>query len=340
MLGPAPAYKRVVRLLTAKVNGAGYGEVNAPYNLREFELTRHVSLRQLDPVALLNLKTTGSCTVSIPEWLYDLDGPGHYMRRIKTVAVSIPSVVGPYTSVNCTLSLQHSSIRISPEPGSTYARDTAHDDARFADYSGSMRSVVTSSALSDSGTFETNMRDERFLPFEGAGAVSTWSLSLPEIRAFDYGTITDVIFHLCYTARDGGEPLATAALHSLRQLPPPAAHPCDPTPLLALLVSLRHDFPTEWYAFVKGANDFSATVPRSFFPDAVRDATLTISSITLYAADDGTLEHTTVPAPATMGSELLSNGSTELYLPADDTVLSRDETREVYAIIAYTACLL
>lgn len=68
-------------------------------NKRELALAKHVSLRQLNPVALLTLKATGSCTVTIPEWLYDLDCPGHYMRRIKSVARSIPSVVGPYTSV-------------------------------------------------------------------------------------------------------------------------------------------------------------------------------------------------------------------------------------------------
>ena len=35
-------------------------------NKRELELTRHVSLRQLDPLALLALKVTGSCTVTVP----------------------------------------------------------------------------------------------------------------------------------------------------------------------------------------------------------------------------------------------------------------------------------
>ena len=64
-------------------------------NKREIEVVRHVSLRQLDPVALLTLRITGSCTISVPEWLYDRDCPGLYMRRIKNVALSIPSVVGP-----------------------------------------------------------------------------------------------------------------------------------------------------------------------------------------------------------------------------------------------------
>ena len=83
-------------------------------NKREFELTKHISLRQLNPLALLTLKATGTCEVTIPEWLFDLDCPGHYMRRIKNVSLSIPSVSGPYTSVNCTLSLLKSSLRKSP----------------------------------------------------------------------------------------------------------------------------------------------------------------------------------------------------------------------------------
>jgi hypothetical protein len=163
-------------------------------NKRELELTRHVSLRQLNPLALLTLKSIGSCTVTIPEWLYDRDCPGHYMRRIKNVALSIPSVVGPYTSLNCTLSLLRSSLRKSPIAGDDYARQGSEDD-RFVDYTGAVQSIVTSGASNDSGLFETNLRDERFLPFEGAGAESTWKLDLPkpqDYAAFDYATISDV----------------------------------------------------------------------------------------------------------------------------------------------------
>src|SRR5678816_638005 len=49
-------------------------------NKRSYELTKHISLRQLDPLAILLLKATGKCNVTIPEWLYDLDCPGHYKR--------------------------------------------------------------------------------------------------------------------------------------------------------------------------------------------------------------------------------------------------------------------
>lgn len=76
-----------------------------------------------------------------------------------------------------------------------YARQ-GREDSRFADCFGTIQSVVTSSGSKDSGLFETNLRDERFLPFEGAGVKSTWKLELPvAFRQFDYNTVSDVIFH-------------------------------------------------------------------------------------------------------------------------------------------------
>src|SRR5215471_2541304 len=106
-------------------------------NRREYELTRHVSLARLDPLALLRLKATGSCEVTVPEWLYDLDSPGQFFRRIKTVAVSLPCVTGPYTGVHAKLSLLRSSIRTSSVGGQPYARADGEDD-RFRDFAGAI----------------------------------------------------------------------------------------------------------------------------------------------------------------------------------------------------------
>src|SRR5262249_23298290 len=153
--------------------------------------------------------------------------------------------VGPYTSVNCTLSLLRSSLRKSPITGDDYARQGSEDD-RFVDFIGAVQSIVTSSGQNDSGMFETNLRDDRFLPFGGAGPESLWKLDLPkDYRAFDYDTISDVILHIRYTARQGVEPTKVkAALDDLLQ----EAKQSN----LAVLFSLQHDFPTEWAAFVKG----------------------------------------------------------------------------------------
>lgn len=219
-------------------------------NKRELELTKHISLLQVNPVALLQLRTTGRCTVFLPEELFDMDGPGHYLRRIKSVAVTIPCVTGSYTSVNCTLTLLRSSIRKNVLlKDDNYAREGVEDD-RFIDSFGSLQSIVTSSGQADSGLFETNLRDERYLPFEGSGAISEWKLKLPanpskdDPLQFDYDTITDVILHLRYTARDGGELLKNKAIAHLKEQIDAAQ-----TIGSVRLFSLRHEFPTEWAKF-------------------------------------------------------------------------------------------
>jgi hypothetical protein len=218
-------------------------------NRREYELTKHVSLLQADPLALLQLRTTGRATLALPEALFDMDGPGHYFRRIKTVAVSIPCVAGPYASVNCRLTLLKSSIRKTPVVGDQYARVDA-EDGRFSNYFGSLESIVTSSAQTDSGLFETNLRDERYLPFENSGAISEWQLELPanpskkDPAQFDYDTIADVILHIRYTAREGGDLLRSGATGHIKELIAAAQAAGS-----VRLFSVRHEFPTEWARF-------------------------------------------------------------------------------------------
>ncbi|MBW2690226.1 MAG: insecticidal toxin protein, partial [Deltaproteobacteria bacterium] len=223
-------------------------------NQREYELTKHVSLLQVDPVALLQLRTTGQCTVRLPEELFDMDGPGHYFRRIKTVSLSIPCVTGPYASVNCTLTMLKSSIRKTQVlRDGLYAREDAEDD-RFNDYFGSLQSIVTSSAQNDSGLFETNLHDERYLPFENSGVVSEWRLELPaDVRQFDYDTISDVIFHLRYRAREGGGLLKNGAVANLKTRIKDAQASGS-----VRLFSVRHEFPTEWAKFKNATVDLFA----------------------------------------------------------------------------------
>jgi Tc toxin complex TcA C-terminal TcB-binding domain len=296
-------------------------------NKRELELTRHVSLRQLDPLALLQLKINGSCTVAIPEWLYDLDCPGVYMRRIKNVALSIPCVVGPYNSLNCTLSLQQSALRVSPQlkDGKYGTPDPATDDDRFLYQYGVADIIVTSGASNDSGMFETNLKDDRFLPFEGAGAVSSWMLSLAPLRAFDYLTISDVILHIRYTARQAGEPLRTQATEELK-----ARFKGDVTQ--GLVFCLRYDFPSEWSAFVNGTKDFAVTLQRNQFPYLAQTASkISIDdNLTLYATDGS--QEGVLTATALSGD--INSGTVTLTLPAD-SMLMRDASRQVFLLLPY-----
>jgi hypothetical protein len=256
---------------------ASYHELNA----REFELTKRVSLAQLDPEALLKLKQTGRCFISLPEAVFDLDTPGHYLRRIKNVAITVPCVAGPYTGVNLTATLLRSTVRTgSTLNGGKYARQPG--DTRFRDYLGPIQSIVTSTGQDDSGLFETNLRDERFLPFEGAGAASEWQLSLPDkFRQFDYESITDVVLHLRYTAREGGAVLGDQAVKELADALNKWVH-SDGGRSLHRAFSARREFPDQWAKLLNpatgGDSAMTFRISKSRFPFLFRDKVIKAAS--------------------------------------------------------------
>jgi hypothetical protein len=288
--------------------------------------------------------------VRLPESLFDMDGPGHYFRRIKTVAVSIPCVTGPYASVNCTLTLLKSSIRQTAVVGDQYPRIDAND-VRFSDHFGSLQSIVTSSAQNDSGLFETNLRDERYLPCENSGVISEWQLQLPadpskrDPAQFDYDTISDVILHLRYTARDGGGLLRDGAIAHIKKLIAESqAVGC------VRLFSVRHEFATEWASFVAQtpAANHRYELKLSFRPehypfwsrerldavtrvDILARSTVTPVPGSVDIADkadknDGTAKTDTLDKDPNMGS-LLVGKFTKIALPApeDDLTLFVDD---------------
>ncbi|WP_409025070.1 neuraminidase-like domain-containing protein [Flavobacterium sp.] len=240
-------------------------------NKREYELTKHVSLAMLDPLALIRLRTTGICDFEIPEVLYDMDHPGQYFRRLKSVSVSIPCIAGPYTSVSAKLSLVNNKYRKNTNPDNAattgYAEDLGNDE-RFIYNIGAIQSIATSNAQNDSGVFELNFRDERYLPFENTGAISSWRLELPELKQFDYNTISDLIVHVKYTAREGGSSLKNASntiikeqLELMKQgLSQEGLH---------IALNMKHDLPNQWHLFKKEGT-INLTIDKSRLPYMVQ----------------------------------------------------------------------
>jgi peptidoglycan hydrolase-like protein with peptidoglycan-binding domain len=222
-------------------------------NVREREVTAHLSLARLDPTALTELRMSGRCVIQVPEAVFDLDHPGHYFRRIKALSITVPCVVGPYSSVP--LKLTQTSNRIRVETGrkqgaandvDAYSEDPA-GDPRFRYNVGAIQSIALSRGQDDAGLFNNvNFDDERYLPFEGSGVIGTYALELPQtLRPFDYGTISDVVFHLRITARDGGGALRTLAANTLRERLNVLALNAGRTGLFQAF-DLRRDKPDVW----------------------------------------------------------------------------------------------
>jgi hypothetical protein len=164
-------------------------------NFRTLEIDQAFALSQVDPAALVSLRQTGECEFLVAEPFFNLAYPGHYKRRIKAVRLTIPSITGPYVSVSATLTLNHSWLRPTAELGAPLVEVPPSRSI----------TVAASTAQNDAGVFELSFRDERYMPFEGMGAISQWSLSLPKaFRQFDYQTINDVIISISYTAEQDG----------------------------------------------------------------------------------------------------------------------------------------
>jgi hypothetical protein len=228
---------------------------------------------------LLRLKETGSCFVSLPEAIFDLDTPGHYFRRLKNVSITVPCVAGPYTGVNLTATLLGSTVRVSSLLNSKNQYARQQGDTRFRDQNGPIESIVTSTGQDDTGLFEPNLRDERFLPFEGAGVVGEWQLSLPKkFRQFDYESITDVVLHLRYTARDGGIGLADQAVSELAAAVNAWVHG-DGSNSLYRTFSIRREYADQWNGLLNPnpgtAPTMTFTMAKNRFPYLFRDEHIT-----------------------------------------------------------------
>jgi len=244
-------------------------------NIREEELTKHISLRLHFPIEFLRLKVTGRCEIEIPEWMFDLDYPGHYMRRIKNVALTIPCVSGPYTGVHCRLTLLSSATRIDPllrKPAHRCCNECEMDspykaclhDPRVVRQYAAREAIATSTGRNDTGMFELNFRDDRYLPFEYHGAISRWRIELPaENNFFDMDSLTDVVMHLNYTAREGGDLLRYAANEAAQKFLPGNCW---------TFFDIRHDFPEAWELFRTQSNgkakhrELALRLSRKMFP--------------------------------------------------------------------------
>lgn len=214
---------------------------------REREITKHVSLAEIAGEELTKLRDEGSAELELHPHHFDADYPGHYFRRIKTVAISVATVRPASDGVQCELTLLQSAYRrtsqvsdAAPYPGDPYG-----DDASYRYTTAAQKSLVTSSAENDPGLFEVSLRDEMLLPFEGAGVISQWRIEVdPKTNRFPMHRISDVVLHLRYTAKDGGPALRSEALA--------AAEGTGGLKQRTRVFSARRDFDEAWAVFTAG----------------------------------------------------------------------------------------
>lgn len=191
---------------------------------RRLELVRTVSLKELFDSrqsgdldwnqALEALLGEGKVNFELTPRLFDGDYPGHYLRQLVSVSVSLPALVGPYQDVQAVLTQVASrTVLKADERAMNALYDQQDSDTSNILYNPrASQSICLSRGLDDHGVFQLDFNDERYLPFEGTGALSNWQLQFPRHQSQRQQqllqSLTDIIVQVRYTALDGGPEFA------------------------------------------------------------------------------------------------------------------------------------
>jgi hypothetical protein len=271
-------------------------------NDRRLEIEKTVSLIELDPYALIDLKTKGICCFSLTELLFDYDYPEHYCRRIKNISISIPAVVGPYQNFKAILTQKSNKIVLEPSSQTVNylisGEGKPEDGALICNWRPNQQ-IALSSGINDSGLFELNFQDERYLPFEGTGAVSEWELKIPfASNRINFESISDVIVKVSYTALDGGADYfkKITALSGLQQYSSSMYYNCN------------QNFASQWFQFlhlppVGGIQKFVFSPGKSLVLPHVNNAGIDMIYLQLDVANNASLQSANSFLSLTIGSQ-------------------------------------
>jgi hypothetical protein len=234
---------------------------------RKSQLTKTFSLARLAPIEFARFRDTGVLVIGTPQALFDRDFPGHYLRLVKRMRLSVIALIPPTEGIRATLTT----------PGTSRVV-IAGDAFRTVVVRRDPETVGVSSPLEATGLFELvpDSQPELLLPFEGTGVDTIWRLELPKAaNPFDYSTIADVLLTLEYTALNSFD-YRQQVIQNL-----------DPELSVDRPFSFRQEFPDQWYELNNPDQTETPMVARfettrgDFLPN-IED--LTIQQLLLYFA--------------------------------------------------------
>jgi hypothetical protein len=220
--GWSDAYRGLLSAESLRLNLLRMDSAYLSRNARPLEIVKTVSIKSLVGPAAWEAFTAstsnGKLDFDLSQALFDEDYPGHYLRRIRRVALSFPVVLGAYEDIRATLTQTSNAFAIEPSiEAVAYLRDPT--DGSSTGVMTNLRAtqqIAMSTGIDDDGQFQMNFDDPRYLPFELTGAVSSWQLALPRVSAIRQRAVleslNDIILHLRYDAMDGGAAFAAEVI--------------------------------------------------------------------------------------------------------------------------------
>lgn len=238
---------------------------------RKLQLTKTLSLAQLDPGIFAEFRRTGRMTFRTPMEIFDRDYPGHYLRLIQKVRTTVIALVPPIEGIKARLGTTGISRIV-----------TGKDAFQTNVVARGSESVALSSPVNDSGMFELNYQvNEMLNPFEGMGVDAVWEFRMDQAsNPFDFSTIADVLLTFEYTALESED----YRQEVIRRL--------DPDRQGELAFSFKYNFADQWYDLHNP--DLTDTPYEVEIELSARDFPVNLSDVktaqvsVLLVADDGT----------------------------------------------------
>lgn len=251
---------------------------------RLLDLSQTFSLARIAPFELQQFKHTGVLAFMTPSSAFDEGFPGHYLRRIKRVRVSVAALIPPNVGIRATLTASGISRVVTGPP--EFSTVIVRQDPE---------SVSLTSPIGATGVFDLDEQPELLLPFEGMGVDTAWTLELPPAaNPFDFDSIADVIVTIDYTARSSPELRDRVT----KRLPPQRSGD--------LAWSVRRDLPDAWYDLNNPPDPAAPRriplpISRRSFPPQLRDLSISQLAIALQPAQPDQRALAAVVTPSFVG---------------------------------------
>ncbi|MDX8126801.1 Ig-like domain-containing protein [Methylomonas sp. OY6] len=194
-------------------------------NRRKLQLAETFSLARLFPAEFQRFRDSGRLPFATPMTLFDQSFPGHYLRLIKRIRISIVALVPPVQGVRATLIA--SGISRIVTGGDMFQSILVRRDPEL---------IAFTSPSNATGLLDLEPEAGMLLPFESMGVDTHWELQLPRAaNPFDFRSIADVQFTVEYTALQN----FTYRKQVIQQL--------DDSISAERMFSLRDQFVDAWY---------------------------------------------------------------------------------------------
>jgi len=195
-------------------------------NSPKLQLSKTLSLSEVAPEELMALRDRGIANFRTTHDQFDRDYPGHYLRLIKKVSVTVIALNPPTKGIRATLA--------NGGPSRVITGGTIFQERTIKRYP---EQIALSGGVSDQGVFQLQGEGEFLNPFEACGVDTAWEFRMEKAaNPFNFDSIADVLLTIEYEALHS---------HTYRSTMVERLN-ADP-PSTALVISMKNNLPDQWF---------------------------------------------------------------------------------------------